>query len=686
DAGISYFFRQAEDGATRLVLSDAPTMGEPTVAPLRYVDTPNANVRGAYATSVTINQEVRRGVVRVRDHDLRNPAAEIEAEVKADGADQSIEARLEDTLFRPGISDILVQDDPDTSTPVADAKGARRTSPEEAARIAQKRLAAARAGRRQVNLATNIHNLSPGALFAVAGHPHRLLGGIAPVQLLALESEIVGQATGDWRANLRATPASEPYAPPRAASKPLIDGVQSATVVGAQGETIHTDELGRVRVHFPWDREGKFDDDSSPLLRVGQSWAGTSFGTVQIPRVGQEVLVSFLEGDPNNPVVLASAFNALNEPPNPLPAASTKSSWKGMSPAGSNEITFDDQANQELLLVRASRDLHAVVEGDQTETIEGSRVISVKGDLFIEVKGRIVFQSGRNRHVHVRSGAGGQVRLNSVTLRPGDTGSRVRSLQERLNALGFPVPVTGVFDEATAAAVIAFKTQRKLGGADGAAPDAVVGPTTLQELGQSARAEPPPPEEQRPLEPGQARTTIEPGDRGERVEDLQRRLNRVGDYRLDEDGIYGPATEDAVLDFKRRRGLTGGPAVGPTTLAALDAAAEEAAPPPQQPQGGTPTGQVQTGPASWYGPGFHGRATASGERFDQNALTAAHPSLPFGTRVRVTRVDNGRSVVVRINDRGPFTGGRIIDLSRAAGDQIGLINDGVAQVRVEVLR
>lgn len=92
------------------------------------------------------------------------------------------------------------------------------------------------------------------------------------------------------------------------------------------------------------------------------------------------------------------------------------------------------------------------------------------------------------------------------------------------------------------------------------------------------------------------------------------------------------------------------------------------------------------GMASWYGAGFHGNRTASGERYNQYDLTAAHRSLPFGTWVRVTNLNNGRSVVVRINDRGPFVGGRVIDLSAAAAQTIGMINSGVAPVSVEVLR
>ena len=92
-----------------------------------------------------------------------------------------------------------------------------------------------------------------------------------------------------------------------------------------------------------------------------------------------------------------------------------------------------------------------------------------------------------------------------------------------------------------------------------------------------------------------------------------------------------------------------------------------------------------SGRASWYGPGFHGRRTANGEVFNQNALTAAHPSLSFGTKVKVTNLNNGRSVVVRINDRGPYSGGRVIDLSAAAAQSLNMIRSGVARVKVTVL-
>ena len=94
----------------------------------------------------------------------------------------------------------------------------------------------------------------------------------------------------------------------------------------------------------------------------------------------------------------------------------------------------------------------------------------------------------------------------------------------------------------------------------------------------------------------------------------------------------------------------------------------------------------QVGVASWYGPGFHGRTTASGERFDQNDLTAAHRKLPLGSEVRVTNLENGRTITVEINDRGPYAKGRVLDLSKAAARKLGMVEDGVAKVRIEATR
>ena len=121
------------------------------------------------------------------------------------------------------------------------------------------------------------------------------------------------------------------------------------------------------------------------------------------------------------------------------------------------------------------------------------------------------------------------------------------------------------------------------------------------------------------------------------------------------------------------------------TLVAAAFFAACAAHPPVRPMAAVDEGWEETGEASWYGPGFHGKQTASGEVYDMEAMTAAHKELPFGARVRIQNLDNGRETVVRINDRGPFARGRIIDLSRAAARDIGMLGSGTARVRIRVV-
>ena len=143
---------------------------------------------------------------------------------------------------------------------------------------------------------------------------------------------------------------------------------------------------------------------------------------------------------------------------------------------------------------------------------------------------------------------------------------------------------------------------------------------------------------------------------------------------------WNPATRVAGRRSWRRFGMSaGGLAMAVFLLCA---------PAPNSPQGSLadqPPAWAQSGPVSWYGPGFHGRRTANGEIFNTNRLTMAHRSLAFGSKVRVTNLDNGRSIVLRVNDRGPYVRGRIADLSHAAASRLGFVDDGVARARIELL-
>ncbi len=167
-----------------------------------------------------------------------------------------------------------------------------------------------------------------------------------------------------------------PYKPPMKTAKPKVMGVQSATVVGPPGQEIHVDEFGRVRAQFPWDREGKHDDFSSCWIRVSQGWAGTGFGMVLLPRIGQEVLVGFLEGDPDQPIIVGRVFNAVENVPYILPEHKTRSTWKSESSPGGggfNEIMFEDLKGQELVWEQAEKNRRKLVKNDETITVSGNR-------------------------------------------------------------------------------------------------------------------------------------------------------------------------------------------------------------------------------------------------------------------------------------------------------------------------
>src|SRR5262249_48007759 len=135
--------------------------------------------------------------------------------------------------------------------------------------------------------------------------------------------------------------ADHRYRPPHRTARPRIDGLQSAIVVGPEGEEIHTDEFGRIRVQFHWDRRGARDEKSSCWVRVSQGWAGGGQGMIVLPRIGQEVLIAYLEGDPDRPIVVGRCFNMTASVPHALPANKTKSAWRSESSprsGGYNEI------------------------------------------------------------------------------------------------------------------------------------------------------------------------------------------------------------------------------------------------------------------------------------------------------------------------------------------------------------
>ncbi|MDQ0588651.1 type VI secretion system Vgr family protein [Variovorax paradoxus] len=205
-------------------------------------------------------------------------------------------------------------------------------------------------------------------------------------------------APGSYGFNFMVQPSAAPFRAPRRTPMPRTTGPQTAIVVGPEGEEVWTDEYGRVKVQFHWDRMGQNNQDSSFWVRVSQAWAGDGFGTVHVPRIGQEVIVDFIAGRVDRPIVIGRVYNAEQMPPLDLPAEDTKSgivsrSTKGGSPASANAMVFEDRSGAEQVLLHAERRLDVEVEGDETHTTQKTRTTLIKGHE------SSTFETGEERHI-----------------------------------------------------------------------------------------------------------------------------------------------------------------------------------------------------------------------------------------------------------------------------------------------
>jgi len=380
DAGISFYFAEA-DGETKLVLSDAPQNNEAREPAIRFRDTPGA-VDLEHVTALRIARKVRPGRYSVRDHDSRRaPGFKLLASAtQAPG----VEKELERYHYAPGA--FLYESELGESTPSADDKGRYRSDDVEGAALAKRRLEVKRSEAVTYTFESNVIDLAPGAVIGLSEHPRRDLGDGR--YLLITASSMSGTVGKEWSVYCEARRADVPFRPALATPRPRVNGVESATVVGPSGEEIHTDELGRIRVHFHWDRESEMNENSSCWIHVSQPWGGTGYGGVNLPRVGQEVLVDFLGGDPDRPVVVGRVYTNLQKVPYKLPGSKTQSGWKSNSTNGTggyNELMFEDAAGSELLRMQAERDMQTLVKHDQRETIGHDRMRDVKRDETITI-------------------------------------------------------------------------------------------------------------------------------------------------------------------------------------------------------------------------------------------------------------------------------------------------------------
>ncbi|KFE70570.1 type VI secretion system Vgr family protein [Hyalangium minutum] len=357
--GIFFFFEHTEDAHT-LMLGDGTGAHTPIPGEARLP------FRGALGTEVSEEHvlglervaRVQPGAVVLRDFDFVRPSLDLTANKEASNVGTELE--------------------------VYDYPG-KYEDPGAGKNLSKVRLEEHRQDAERCEGESSSVRMVPGCTFTLTEHPDAAFEG--DYLLVAVEHSGGHHA---YRSRFHALPAAVPFRPPRLTPAPVIAGAQTAIVVGPSGEEIHTDEHGRIKVRFHWDREAPGDDRSSCWIRVSQAWAGAGWGALYLPRIGQEVIVRFLEGDPDRPLVVGSVYNGENPPPVPLPDEKTKSTLRSSSSPGGggfNELRFEDAAGTEFIALHGQKDWEIQAENDKTQRIGGFEDLTVAGNRTQSVQG-----------------------------------------------------------------------------------------------------------------------------------------------------------------------------------------------------------------------------------------------------------------------------------------------------------
>jgi type VI secretion system secreted protein VgrG len=258
---------------------------------------------------------------------------------------------------------------------------------------------------------TNAKGVCVGSLFTLEdcgredqNREHLVLAASYDAEFSEYEAMPAGSGSG-FRCSFTAMTSAQQFRPKRRTPKPFVQGPQTAVVVGPAGDQIYTDKYGRVKVQFHWDRYGKKDENSSCWIRVSHPWAGKGWGSVATPRIGHEVIVDFLEGDPDQPIITGRVYNAENQPPFGFPAGAVLSGFKSDTHkgGGNNEISADDTAGKERVYIHGQYNMDTVVEHDQTSTIHNKRTDRVDVDDSESIGNNQKWDVGVNRDAKIGS-------------------------------------------------------------------------------------------------------------------------------------------------------------------------------------------------------------------------------------------------------------------------------------------
>ncbi|MGA2443409.1 MAG: type VI secretion system tip protein TssI/VgrG, partial [Tepidisphaeraceae bacterium] len=390
--GIYYFFEH-DDGKHKMVLADRETEPDELDSPydkISYRPPSAAKSAGEYITDWSVEGEVQPLLVSLRDFDFKNPKNPVPG-----------------AALQPGYNSVT------GGFEFFDYPGQYVTSPD-GDEYAKVRLAALHSQFEVAHAHTSSRGITPGSIFELSDFPRpdQNQKYLITSAVYQLESDLFSSGPSNrsgpaFACSFSAMPtvdaanAPRGFSPLRVTPKPIIQGPQTAIIVGKSGEEIWTDEYGRVKVQFHWDRYSKADETSSCWIRVAQVWAGRNWGGMFIPRMGQEVIVEFLEGDPDRPIITGRVYNGDNATPYALPGDKTKSTVKSNSSKGgnsgnANEIRMEDKKGGEELYFHAEKDLNIRVKSARSEHVGASISTSAGGGISRSAGGDISRTSGAN--------------------------------------------------------------------------------------------------------------------------------------------------------------------------------------------------------------------------------------------------------------------------------------------------
>ncbi|MFW6161643.1 MAG: type VI secretion system Vgr family protein [Planctomycetota bacterium] len=413
--GIYYCFKH-ENGKHTLVLCDAPSAHKPFPGyeTVSYRPPDQATTDIEHVHDWAIGKHLHSGAFALNDFDFENPRKILHTQRK---------------IIRPHLgADFEMFDHPGEYTEFSDG--------EQYARLRMEELAAQHEVARG---ASDVRGIAAGSKFTLTDYPRQDQNR----EYLVVSSSVTGQADAyDSAGNptgrgplclcsFSAIPAGEQYRAPRLTPKPVVEGCQTAIVVGPKGEEIHTDKYGRVKVQFHWDRRSEADETSSCWIRVTQNWAGKKWGAIHVPRIGQEVIVDFLEGDPDRPIITGTVYNGAEMPPYKLPKEKTRSGTKTNSSKGGggyNEFSMDDTKGKEQIRVHAEkdkdervkndsrewigRDRHLIIKRHQHEKIEENKNLHVVGDHSEKIEGKRSLEVDQDEGVKIGMSASKEVGMS----------------------------------------------------------------------------------------------------------------------------------------------------------------------------------------------------------------------------------------------------------------------------------